>query len=95
MPYFTKKPIMIEAQQFHARYNAGTLAAWINDNGGEAWIQMDFDYPMSGDNDYILIKTLEGEMKAQPEDWIIKGVQGEFYPCKPNIFEATYNPAEE
>jgi hypothetical protein len=56
---------------------------------------MDFDYPMSGDNDYILIKTLEGEMKAQPEDWIIKGVQGEFYPCKPNIFEATYNPAEE
>jgi hypothetical protein len=40
-----------------------------------------------------MIQTLEGDMWARPGDWIIKGVQGEFYPCKPDIFEATYEPA--
>ncbi len=40
------------------------------------------------------IETLEGTMKASPGDWIITGVQGERYPCKPDIFEATYEPAE-
>ena len=38
----------------------------------------------------IIIPTLEGDMTAQKGDWIIKGVKGEFYPCKPDIFEATY-----
>lgn len=42
----------------------------------------------------IHIKTLEGEMRADPGDWIIRGVAGEFYPCKPDIFAATYDPAE-
>ncbi len=37
-----------------------------------------------------MIHTLEGEMRADPLDWIIKGVKGEFYPCKPDIFAATY-----
>ena len=41
----------------------------------------------------VVITTLEGEMTASPGDWIIKGVKGEFYPCKPDIFEATYEPA--
>ena len=40
--------------------------------------------------EYIAIDTLEGTMKASVGDWIIKGVQGEFYPCKPDIFDATY-----
>ena len=40
----------------------------------------------------ILIDTLEGQMVALPGDWIIRGVQGEHYPCKPDIFEATYEP---
>jgi hypothetical protein len=44
--------------------------------------------------DKVAIKTLEGTMDADVGDWIIKGVQGEFYPCKPNIFEATYDPVE-
>lgn len=43
------------------------------------------------DGPCILINTLEGQMKAIPGDWIIKGVKGEFYPCKPDIFEATYD----
>ena len=42
----------------------------------------------------IVIDTLEGKMFASPSDWIIKGVQGEFYPCKPDIFEATYEVVE-
>ena len=40
------------------------------------------------------IETLEGTMRAEPGDWIITGVKGERYPCKPDIFEATYEPAE-
>lgn len=42
----------------------------------------------------IIIQTLEGVMRAEVGDWIIKGVKGEFYPCKPDIFEATYEKAE-
>lgn len=41
----------------------------------------------------VIIETLEGTMKANPGDWIIKGVQGELYPCKPDIFEQTYELA--
>lgn len=41
-----------------------------------------------------IISTLEGDMTAQPGDWIIKGVQGEYYPCKPDIFAATYEAVE-
>ena len=43
----------------------------------------------------VHIETLEGTMIAMPDDWIIKGVKGEFYPCKPDIFDATYEPAME
>lgn len=42
----------------------------------------------------ILIHTLEGNVLASPSDWIIRGVAGEFYPCKPEIFEATYEPSK-
>jgi len=43
----------------------------------------------------IFIDTLEGQMRADPGDWIITGVHGERYPCKPDIFEATYEPVPE
>lgn len=49
----------------------------------------------SGEGFFILIETLEGTMRAGIEDWIIKGVNGEFYPCKPDIFEKTYTKFEE
>jgi hypothetical protein len=45
--------------------------------------------------DVVMILTLEGAMTANIGDWIIKGVKGEFYPCKPDIFAATYEPAED
>lgn len=41
---------------------------------------------------YVTIPTLEGDMKARNNDWIIRGVSGEYYPCKPDIFEKTYEP---
>ena len=44
---------------------------------------------------HAYVKTLEGEMRACPGDWIITDIKGERYPCKPDIFEATYEPAEE
>ena len=47
--------------------------------------------PATGD---LMIRTLEGDMRATPGDWIIRGVQGEFYPCKPDIFAATYEAVE-
>ena len=47
------------------------------------------------DGDFIYIGTLEGEMCAGPGDWIIRGVKGEIYPCKPDIFAATYEPATD
>lgn len=43
---------------------------------------------------FAIIETLEGQMTANLGDWIIRGVQGEFYPCKPDIFEQTYEPVE-
>lgn len=47
-------------------------------------------YPEDGT---MLIDTLEGSMTARSGDWVIRGVKGELYPCKPDIFEATYEPA--
>jgi hypothetical protein len=77
---FIKKPVEVEAVQFDGR-NHDSIA--------------DFCAPRPikvGGNFTLLIPTLEGEMTANAGDWIIKGVQGEFYPCKPDIFEKTYEP---
>jgi hypothetical protein len=68
--------------------SANQVLAWIGGNGGEAE-RVHGARPERG----IIIRTLEGGMTASPGDWIIRGVQGEFYPCKPDIFEATYEPA--
>lgn len=86
MPMYRKKPVVIEARQV-----AGTeptdflpLIRWC----GGALATTGMRDPR------IEIKTLEGYMEARPGDWIIKGVAGEFYPCKDAIFRATYEPAE-
>lgn len=75
---YRKKPIVIEAVQFNGT-NHHQLADWSS----EAVQLTDKDTIM-------LIKTLEGDMIATVGDYIIKGVKGEFYPCKPDIFNATY-----
>lgn len=83
MSKFRKKPVVVEARQL-TRENARELWEWID---GKAYYEQ--DGTISG----LTIFTLEGRMKADFGDWIICGVHGEFYPCKPDIFEATYEPA--
>jgi hypothetical protein len=83
MRRFKKKPVRIEAEQFTAD-NGAVLAFWC----GGRFETLASD-PTS-DAQSILIPKLEGTMKATIGDWIIKGVAGEFYPCKPAIFDATY-----
>jgi len=82
---FRKKPVVIEAMQL-TKQNIRDAMEWC---GGTYWSRP----PMRAITG-IKIKTLEGEMEASFGDWIIRGVQGEFYPCKPKIFEATYEPAD-
>lgn len=90
---YRKKPVVIEAWQFDPQL-AGNR--WHLPNVPD-WLPVE-DHFFSVDIDAVPtmeIKTLEGTMTAHKGDWIIKGVKGEFYPCKPDIFEATYEPVEE
>ena len=89
MAFFKKKPVIIEALQYPTDPfdNAGAISVyeWVRRNSlGKTSAYID---PMSGD---LMIHTLEGDMRVSAGDWIIRGVQGEFYPCKPDIFKATY-----
>ena len=84
MPLFRKKPVVIEAVQFTGS-NCIEILRFI----GGPWTNPDLH-----DTDQPVIHTLEGQMTASAGDWIIKGVNGEFYPCKPDIFEKSYEPAE-
>ena len=78
MSKYRKKPVVIKAVQFTGK-NAKKIAKWMK--SGNAPV---------GNETFLTIYTLEGQMDAMVNDWIIKGVKGEFYPCKPDIFEATY-----
>ena len=83
---YRKKPVEIEAIQLNAN-NACEVLTFCNENGNIV--------ASSEDCGAISIKTLEGTMLASIGDYVIKGVKGEFYPCKPDIFEATYDRVEE
>lgn len=91
---YTKKPVTIQAMQWDGT-KAQWIIDWVRSNGAVATYwgpgEWDADAP---DAHYIAIKTLEGDMLANPGDWIIQGVRGEFYPCKPDIFEQTYEKAD-
>lgn len=97
MTRYRKKPVEIEAVQFTGD-NVGEIAEFMGISlcglqvSVDAVLRMDGDY--SG-NTHIHIPTLEGTMTANCGDWIIKGVKGEFYPCKPDIFEETYERVKE
>lgn len=84
MAKFRKKPIVIEAVQFDGNNHKEVLSFVYPDLSEDA---------LNGATIMrlpIVIETLEGDMTASRFDWIIKGVNGEFYPCKPEIFEKTY-----
>lgn len=87
---FVKRPVVIEAYRYTgASSEAVRINGWVN--GGDPPIEGGLT---TNDVRSMTIPTLEGDMLAQPGDWIIKGVKGEFYPCKPDIFEATYEEVE-
>lgn len=87
---YRKKPIVIEAMQWR-RVNHQQIRDFLGDAGTDEvprwWI------PPTGD--VVFIKTLEGLMRADKGDWIIRGVNGEFYPCKPDIFAKTYEEVQQ
>lgn len=88
MPKFRKKPVVIEAEQFieYDEVSISTLRDFCGDDLIEEGIKL---LPRR-----YKIATLEGiSYDISDGDWIIKGVEGEFYPCKPDIFEKTYEPA--
>ena len=87
---FRKKPVVVEAWEF-TRKALGDVGSWVRRYQND--IKLVSQY--GGEVLYIEIKTLEGTMRAELGDYIIKGVQGEFYPCKPDIFEATYDIIKE
>ena len=102
MPKYRKKPVVIEAVQFkeigrtpckygdHVEYNTTEISNFMND------IVKMHTFPGERPEglSVLVINTLEGEMQASVGDYIIKGVKGEFYPCKPDIFDATYEPVD-
>lgn len=106
MSKFRKKPVEIEAALFDGQCLGEpdpNKPGAVLDRTCPAWFPAvlevkapnDFDWK-AGDvcsmGDKIYIATLEGTMTVSPGDWIIKGIQGELYPCKPDIFAATYEP---
>ncbi|RND53500.1 hypothetical protein [Lacticaseibacillus paracasei] len=84
---YRKKPVEIEAVQFAD--DPDTLIK-INDVLGLDPVNVSYE---DADNPVLKIPTLKGVMTAQVGDYIVKGVHGEFYPCKPDIFEETYEPS--
>jgi hypothetical protein len=83
MPFFRKKPVVIEAEKLVAGMQGDLLSRAIVE--GKA---------RTCEDDTVLIQTLECSMIGRPGDWLLRGVKGEFYPCKPDIFAATYEPAQ-
>jgi hypothetical protein len=104
MPKFRKKPVVIDAVRWDGteRCLNDVALPFIGDG------KPDFSHlPTAPDDPHVdtgigyipaigelQIPTLEGTMTARPGDWIIRGIKGEFYPCKPDIFAATYEPAD-
>lgn len=110
MSMYRKRPVVIEARQLVGEAGETMrVFEWV-EGGGYPWLlgnALDpatlapqsgtagdpgiYIDPATGE---LVIRTLEGDMRATYGDWIIRGVQGEFYPCKPDIFAATYEPVE-
>jgi hypothetical protein len=86
---FRKKPVVIEAMRFRAGMTLDEVTEFVTcDVSGHG----------PGDSevlDGLDIETLEGDLHVSDGDWIIRGVKGEFYPCKPDIFEATYDRVDD
>jgi hypothetical protein len=80
---YRKKPVVIDAVQWTGKNGPQVQKFLGGDQSPAGWVK----------GGYVEIGTLEGLMVASLDDWIIKGVKGEFYPCKPDIFAMTYDPS--
>jgi len=89
---YRKKPVVIEAIQFDG-YNGMYLSTWSKGKVLESPVLEPSESNPSGE--YVQVQTLEGVMIGIKNDLIIQGVNGEFYPCKPDIFEKTYEKVVE
>lgn len=93
-----KKPVVVKAMQYTDGISAYEIIDYILAKGGTARFSCrpngEFE-SFSCLNDisqhYIVIETMEGAMNASLNDWVIQGIKDEFYPCKPDIFESTYD----
>lgn len=84
---YRKKPVIIDAIQWDGTFES---VQSVKDFAGD---HVKEKTDLDGKRSYIYIESLEGPMLVSPKDYIIKGVKGEFYPCKPDIFELTYEKA--
>ena len=106
MPMFTKKPVTVEAVQITYTYDEHEDADGFS-HDQTPWMDVALNYGIVGfkigdaqpnerdplgQRGHVVVRTLEGKHEASDGDWIIKGVKGELYPCKPDIFEQTYSP---
>ena len=89
-----QKPVVVEAVQWDGTAEGATpIIDWILENDGTA----NYYGPGKWDNgesraSYIKVQTLEGRMLVGKSDWVIRGIKGGFFPCKPDIFERIYEP---
>lgn len=102
---YRKKPVVISAQQWFPpgdpRHDPAMLTVRRGNavtppdyrQVGDLYLAMPGGVPNIGGDDVFMIRTLEGDMRVTPGDWVITGVQGEKYACKPDIFAQTYEPA--
>lgn len=99
MPKYKNKPVVIEAFQMtkkrrwdNSEWPNWLNAAWQGDKGIEGSMWIDDDDPMENK---LVCGTLKGVHHIDWNDWIIRGVEGEIYPCEPSIFEETYEKADD
>ena len=86
MPYYRKRPVIVEARQWDgSEQQAVEMIRWLADTKTPAYV--------GGDGFSLYIQTLGGTILVQPNDYIIRGVANEAYPCEPDIFERTYEDA--
>ena len=86
MQKFVKKPVVIEAIQYDGA-NITEIESFVGAKLPSVWLSVE--------DTQLVIPTLEGDMKVSKGDYVIKGIKGEFYPCKPDVFKSTYNVVED
>ena len=93
---YRKKPVVIEARQLTPE-TAEEIGAWCGAMPckHESYSSYLWGWALNINERTLRIPTLEGDMSANVGDWVIQGIAGEFYPCKPDIFEMTYERVEE